>query len=150
MITTAIIVTVILYLLSSAASFILHTSPLGERMLRFWHRGKLKLWAVMRGQGRTGRVGIQTRPRRLHSLCPCMWTFGSNLRLWPSQAGHPVLHGFLQAVLTFIYPVAGRGTASPHLWLGSLSDPLFTFKKEPGLPRLGVQYLDFIFHSGGL
>ena len=37
-----------------------------------------------------------------------------------------------------VYPQAGRGTVSPHLWLGSLSDPLFTFKKEPELPRLGV------------
>lgn len=37
-----------------------------------------------------------------------------------------------------ICPEAGRGAASPHPCRGSLSDPLFTFKKEPELPRLGV------------
>ena len=134
-----IIVTVVLYLLVSAAWFILHTSALGSRMVVL---GKLMLWAVMSGRGRTGGVGIGTSASATPQHLP------PSLRLWRSQAGHPMLLGFLEAVFHVVYPEAGRGTASPHLWLGSLSDPLFTFKKEPELPRLGWTWVPSLTQVG--
>lgn len=63
MVTTTIrvIVIVYLYLLISAVLINLHISPLGDRMVPpFLHTGKLKLWAVGNGPGRTGRVEIRT------------------------------------------------------------------------------------------
>lgn len=99
------------------------------------------------GQGARAEWKFEPRARRLHTRYACMWTFASSLRLRPCQAGHPVLLGFLEAVLTlFIYSlVAGRGTAPQHLWLGSLSDLLFRFQKEPELPWLGVPRFHFSF-----
>ena len=134
-----IIVTVILYLLVSAAWFILHTSALGDRMVLL---GKLMLWAVMSGRGRTGGVGIGTSAPATPQHLP------RSLRLWRSQAGHPMLLGFLEAVFTWFIP---KRAGEPRLrTCGWEVFPTLCLLSRRSRSSLGWVYLGFVSHSGGL
>lgn len=70
----------------------------------------------------SGRVRIGTQSRE--TLRPLHLRVDIGLEaapLWPSQAGRPALLEFPVAALAFCIPVAGKGAASPRLWLGSVS-----------------------------